>query len=310
MSPPSTTPLTGTPTQLHADAVRTQKVAKLRRQLRLASCGADAAGVGSLGLTPSGRDPAGDWFSRLGVHTEPRRLVDCLGAVGSGVGLVALDCCRRARRRRGELVVVEPGGEFFVPAAIAWGIDASRLLVVRPESEQDTLAATEIALRSPSVGAVWASVDRVTPQAFRRLLLAAESGEAFGALVRPIGRQAEPSWGDVQLRFEPLPDTGGAEGPDRPLCVRVTRTRNRHGPPTGRATLAIDWRAGRIEDVTRPGDVEANQPTDGGGQEPRGSRQDLGGSKQDPSGSGQNLSGSRQDSSGVGARLARATRSA
>lgn len=187
-------------------------------------------------------------FEELLNGITPRRLVDLLaGAPGCGASLVGLWLAARACRQRGELVVIDGPCAFYPPTAIAWGVEARRLLWVRPASPKDALAATEIALRSPAVGAVWASLDRIDGRAFRRLLLAAEAGAAFGVLVRPARHEADPSWADVQLRLDPIPTPGD---PDAPFSVRVTRRRNRHGPARGEATLTLDWRTGDIKDVT------------------------------------------------------------
>lgn len=186
------------------------------------------------------------WWQRLVGGVGPARLVDCLTVAGCGGGLVALHFCKQACLKSGELVVVDPGGTFFPPAAVAWGIDAKRLLVVNPASGADALALVETSLRSPAVGAVWASLGAIDDRTFRRLLLATEAGRAFGALVRPARHEPHPSWGDVQLRFA----AGHAARADDPLFrVRVTQTRNRHGPAGEEAQLAIDWKNGVIEEL-------------------------------------------------------------
>lgn len=191
----------------------------------------------------------------IGGEPGPRQLIDFLaGARGSGAGLIALALCIGACRRRGELVVIDAGGGFFPSVAIAWGAEARRLLVVNPTRPIDALAAAEQALRSPAVGAVWVCFDRgegrINGRAFRRLLLAAEAGEAFGAIVRSAHYQAEPSWAHRQLRIDPTP----GDGPQGPFSVRATLTRNRHGPAGGQATLAMDWSTGRLNDTTSPHD--------------------------------------------------------
>lgn len=196
-------------------------------------------------------------WRRITGEIGPRRLLDLLTAkAGSGGGLVALSLCVEACRGRGELVVIDPRRAFYPPAAVAWGVEASRLLVVAPPTQEDAIAATEIALRSPAVGAVWASLGAVDGRQFRRLLLAVEAGKAFGALVRPACRLAEPSWGDVQLRIATLMRDNLGE---HSLLVRATQTRNRHGPVGGEATLSIDWRAGTVQEL--PTHRDAATPT-------------------------------------------------
>ncbi|MGL4514144.1 MAG: ImuA family protein [Lacipirellulaceae bacterium] len=238
------------------DNDRTKRLEQLRTLLRQ---------EGRPRVATPGRAAASAWRQLVG-DVGPRRLVDCLaGSPGSGAGLAGLWLCRQACERRGELVVVDSQGTFYPPAAIAWGVDARRLLVVRPTTPGDALAAVEQSLRSPAVGAVWASLGRLGGKEFRRLLLAAEAGEALGVLVRSARHEPDPSWGDVQLRFDPLPaEPLEAGAPDEaineaPFAVRVTRTRNRHGPAGGVATLAIDWRTGRIGE--RISEAQRNAPT-------------------------------------------------
>jgi hypothetical protein len=206
-----------------------------------------------IGVPPSqdaetGQKRTGSTFDDLLGGVEPRRMVDLLASArGCGASLIGLWLAARACQLRGELVVIDSTEEFYPPAAFAWGVESRRLLWVRPTSAMHALAATEIALRSPAVGAVWASLERIDGRAFRRLLLAAESANAFGVLVRSARHEADPSWADVQLRIDPIaaPDESG-----EPFGVRATRRRNRHGPAGGEATLTLDWRTGSIEDVT------------------------------------------------------------
>lgn len=196
---------------------------------------------------PVKRDPknAANRLEALTGKLGPKRLVDCLyGTAGSGAGLFGLFLCLSATQHAGELVVIDTQGTFFSPAVIAWGIDARKLLVVRPKSNREGIAATELALRSPAVSAVWASLDRIDPKSSRRLLLATETAEALGVLIRLANYQKEPSWADVQLRCDPVPTIDKQK--DQRL-VRVTQTRNRHGPLNGEAMISMDWRTGKIQ---------------------------------------------------------------
>lgn len=216
----------------------------LRRELdRWAPSNADRSDLGQTG------------WRRLIGGVRPRRLLDFLaGAPGAGCGLVGLSLCVEACRDRGELVVIDPDGSFFPPTAMAWGVDASRLLLVTPTTAADALASCEVALRSPAVGAVWASLGSIEGRSFRRLLLATEAGEAFGVLVRPSEHLSEPSWANTQLRFDPLAGSGAE---DASFLIRATQTRNRHGPLGGKAILSIDWRNGNVQEVTADHDAES-----------------------------------------------------
>jgi hypothetical protein len=117
------------------------------------------------------------------------------------------------------VVVVDASGEFYPPAAIALGIEPSRLIVVHPNSPADHTWALDQAMRCPAVAAAVAWPDRthhaprdackpkLDGRAFRRLQLAAEQGGGLGLLIRPAAVRGEPSWADVRLLVEPLPST-------------------------------------------------------------------------------------------------------
>lgn len=82
----------------------------------------------------------------------------------------------------------------YAPALAAWGLALDRLLLVHPEAS-DALWAVEQALRSGTCGAVLASPTKADPKALRRLQLAAEAGQSWGVLFRPIeaAEQASPA---------------------------------------------------------------------------------------------------------------------
>jgi protein ImuA len=113
-------------------------------------------------------------------------------AAGSGAGMLALVAAREACRDGRAFVVLdrpiptrsasegERFGRFYPPAAAAWGIDLSAMLVLRPDNDADALWALDQALRCPGVGAVWATCDRLDVRDFRRLQLAAECGGTLG----------------------------------------------------------------------------------------------------------------------------------
>lgn len=187
--------------------------------------------------------PRSETAAPLPQLVRPGVLMDCLGQPGSGAGLIALWLCRLACQSQGELVVVDPSREFYPPAAVAWGVDPARLLVVLPDTATDALAAVEQSLRSPAVGAVWAVLDKVAQQPFRRLLLAAEEGHAFAALVRPARWLADSCCADYQFHFVPAAaEDSGADV----ISVCANQTRSRHGPLEPPRKLTIDWRAGVV----------------------------------------------------------------
>ena len=190
-------------------------------------------------------------------------LVEWLSALpGSGAATLSLLAAREACRAGGTLVVVDRRQTFYPPAAVAWGIDPRRLIVVRPRSRRDELWAAVQALRSPAVAATWAAIDRLNDRAFRRLQLAAQAGRTLGLVLRPAGARGQPSWADVRLevgardwglgtgksRQCPSPQPL-APSPLRRVHVRVLRCHG--GRPGGWATLEIDDAAHTVREVKK-----------------------------------------------------------
>jgi hypothetical protein len=98
-----------------------------------------------------------------------------------------------------------PVTRFYPPAAAAWGIDLSAMLVLRTANEADALWAFDQALRCPGVGAVWGAWDRLDVRDFRRLQLAAEVGGTVGLLIRPARVRGQPTWAEVGWEIGAVP---------------------------------------------------------------------------------------------------------
>jgi protein ImuA len=129
---------------------------------------------------------------------------------GSGAGTLALAAAREACHEGRALVVLDrPASCFYPLAAAAWGIDLSRLLVLRPANEADALWALDQALRCPGVGAVWARLDQRDVRDFRRLQLAAECGGTIGLLIRSARCRGQPTWADVQFEVRTVRQKDG-----------------------------------------------------------------------------------------------------
>lgn len=122
---------------------------------------------------------------------------------GSGAGTLAITAARQAMHDRGVLVVIDPAGDFYAPAAASCGIDLNRMIVVRPAKAADVLWAYDQSLRCAGVAAVLCEMNRLNDRAFRRLQLAAERGGSLGLLLRPASLRQEPSWADVRLFVQP-----------------------------------------------------------------------------------------------------------
>jgi protein ImuA len=144
------------------------------------------------------------------------------GAVTSALHLMAHSC-----GARGVWAVVDPERECYVAAFSGWGIDSSRILVLRPETFQETSWAIEQCLRCPGVSATWAWVGERTPaRVHRRWQLAAEAGGGVGLVFRPIGARRQPAWADLRLLVTPR---AGGQGETRRLHIEVLYCRGGNG---------------------------------------------------------------------------------
>src|SRR3954468_6001450 len=186
-----------TPQSDHADLsrqnLRGQLINGLRRQLARweAANAAEDTTVFSCGAAAVDRLLPGGGL-RHGMLVE--WLAGASGAVGGGAATLGLLSAREACREGGALVVIDRRQTFYPPAAAAWGIDLDRMIVVHPQNARDELWAMVQALRSPTVAAMLATIDRLDSRAFRRLQLAAQAGQTLGVLMRPAGVRGGPSW--------------------------------------------------------------------------------------------------------------------
>ncbi len=141
--------------------------------------------------------PAGGW--PLGALTEI-----LFQGMGAGELRLVMPALARLSREGRWIAWIAPPHIPYAPALAAWGVDLSRLLLVRTRSENDALWAAEQALRSGSCGAVLIWPASVDDRSLRRLQLAAESGECWGLLFR-TAHVPQRSPAAVRLKLEPLP---------------------------------------------------------------------------------------------------------
>jgi hypothetical protein len=120
----------------------------------------------------------------------------------------------------GWIAWVSPPFQPYPPALQQWGIDLSRVLIVRPKDDSEMLWSAEQALSSGTCAAVLLWSDKLDDQAGRRLQLAAEKGNSWAIAFRPPSARSQPS--AAALRLELLP---GAEG------TRVSILKSRGGRP-------------------------------------------------------------------------------
>ncbi|MCC6608832.1 MAG: translesion DNA synthesis-associated protein ImuA [Burkholderiales bacterium] len=118
----------------------------------------------------------------------------------------------------------------YAPALAAAGIDPERLLVVRTRSPQETLWATEQALRSAACGAVlaWPAAARYAD--LRRLQLAAEKGAGLVVLLRAPSFYASRAAGEAS----PAPLRLALDTANGGLAVHILK---RRGTPLGAPVL-------------------------------------------------------------------------
>ncbi len=193
---------------------------------------------------------------------------------GEGVGgeTLALWAAQRAASSGGLIVAVDRRQQFYPPAAVRWGIDPRRLIIVLPETHADELWALDQALRSSAVRAVLAWPERLDGRVYRRLQLAAEQGGALGLLIRSVDALRQASWAEVRLLVGAVaagsggslrPETEGAaaavaEGEPLPLPsarrLRVAVLRTRHRLYGREVEIEVDDEAGSLRVVSAMGD--------------------------------------------------------
>jgi protein ImuA len=138
-------------------------------------------------------------------------LVELLSAhEGVGVWSLALALARRAYLNGKALLIADVRHSFYPPAALRWGIDLERTLILRPRSPREALSATTQALRCSAVGAVIGRFDQIPSADFRRLQLAAEAGGGLGLLLRPAAARRAPSFAAARLLIAPVCSIGAA----------------------------------------------------------------------------------------------------
>ena len=120
----------------------------------------------------------------------------------------------------GWIAWVSPPFQPYPPALQQWGIDLSRVLIVRPRDDSEMLWSAEQALSSGTCAAVLLWSDKLDDQAGRRLQLAAEKGNSWAIAFRPPAARRQPS--AAALRIELL---ASGEG------TRVSILKSRGGRP-------------------------------------------------------------------------------
>ena len=116
----------------------------------------------------------------------------------------------------GWIAWIAPPFEPYPPALQQWGINLSRVLIVRPKQVKEALWAAEQALASGNCAAVLLWSKLLDDAASRRLQLAAEAGSSWGIAFRPLQALSRPSAAALRIRLE-----AGEQGTD----LRILKSR-------------------------------------------------------------------------------------
>ncbi|MBB1087102.1 translesion DNA synthesis-associated protein ImuA [Lysobacter sp. SG-8] len=164
---------------------------------RLAAGGADGEPTGHAAL--DALLPQGGW---------PRAALTELLLPADGVGELALlvPTLSRLTAAGGTVALVAPPYLPYAPAWQAAGVDLAGLQVVEA-GPADALWAFEQCLRSGACAAVLGWPERATPQALRRLQVAADSGATFAFAFRDHRHAGNPS--PAALRLEAVRGDAG-----------------------------------------------------------------------------------------------------
>lgn len=148
-----------------------------------------------------------------------------------GIGEISLlmPALSRLSQEESWLTWVAPPYLPYAPALAQAGIDLKRTLIVRPESESETVWSIRQALLSHSCSAVLGWLDRTDTSSLRRLQLAAESSHSSVFLFRPAQAAYQASPAALKLYLEA--DGGG-------LAVHVLKRRGTLLPHPVRIDLA------------------------------------------------------------------------
>lgn len=131
------------------------------------------------------------------------------------------------------LALINPPHHLQATALQQWQWQLQQVLIVKTQSQTDTLWAMEQCLRSGSCGAVVSWVTQPGDRQLRRLKLAAEQGYSAGLLFRPLGNRQQRSPAALRLCLEPMAEHLG----QRRLRSTIIKQRGRRGPPERLLTL-------------------------------------------------------------------------
>jgi len=150
------------------------------------------------------RLPGGGW--PVGALTE-------LYPETQGIGemQLVLPWVARLTQAGGRVALVDPPHLPYAPALVQAGVYLPRTLLIRPQSEQGGLWATEQVLRAGACGAALIWPPALDQTALRRLQLAAETGRTTALLFREPRAAAESSPAALRLKLAARVGGGGLD---------------------------------------------------------------------------------------------------
>lgn len=154
------------------------------------------------------------------------RLGQVNGAACAGSGIDAHIDAGIDSGEAGWIAWIAPPFQPYAPGLLQWGIDLSRLLIVRPKAGSEILWAAEQALASGNCRAVLVWPERLDHTASRRLQLAAVKGRCQAFAFRPLRALLQSSAAALRLRL-----VSGMHGTD----VGILKSRG------GRPTVVQDY---------------------------------------------------------------------
>ncbi|HEY4973496.1 MAG TPA: translesion DNA synthesis-associated protein ImuA [Steroidobacteraceae bacterium] len=161
--------------------------------------------------------PGGGW--PVGAVTELMS-----DAIGIGELSLLVPVLSRLARAGRYIAWIAPPYLPYAPALAQRGLPLERVLLIQTRNLQESLWATEQALRCPAVGAVLGWPAYIVDKNVRRLQLAAQAGGCLGILYRPSEAARESSPAALRLRLHAAPDG---------LAVEIQKSRG------GRAGLTL-----------------------------------------------------------------------
>lgn len=102
----------------------------------------------------------------------------------------------------GWIAWIAPPFQPYAPALQQYGIDLSRMLIVRPKDDSELLWSAEQALSSGTCAAVLLWPGTLDDRASRRLQLAAEKGHSWAIAFRPLTARQQPSAAALRIELQ------------------------------------------------------------------------------------------------------------